>query len=212
MCGLTRPEDVSAVVAAGADAIGFVFYPPSPRHVDAGQAAALAQGLPPFVTVTGLFVNASVADVQQVVSQVPLALLQFHGDETPAQCAAIAAATGLPFIRAARVGPATTSADLVEYDLEYRRASPLFAGLLLDTLVAQYGGSGKVFDWSVIPKELAPRVVLSGGLSVHNVTDAIVRVRPFAVDISSGIEQGRGIKDIDKIRAFTRAVALADTQ
>jgi len=211
ICGLTRAEDVAAVAAAGADAIGFVFYPASPRYVTATAAAQLVRAVPPFISTVGLFVNASAEQVAAVLAEVPLSLLQFHGDETPAQCAAIAQAVQRPFLRAARIGVATTAADLLKYESDYRSASPLFAGLLLDTLVEQYGGSGKVFDWSLIPKELAPRVVLSGGLSVHNATDAVLRVRPHAVDISSGVEAAKGIKDTAKINAFISAVRQADT-
>src|SRR5450830_61515 len=210
ICGLTRAEDVAAVVAAGADAIGFVLYPQSPRYATASQAASLVATVPPFTTTVGLFVNASVQEVAAVLDQVPLSLLQFHGDETPEQCAAIAAAVKRPFLRAARIGSATTAADLLKYESDYRSASPWFTGLLLDTLVEQYGGSGKVFDWSLIPEELAPRVVLSGGLSVHNATDAVQRVRPYAVDISSGVEAAKGIKDAAKISAFISAVRQAD--
>ncbi|MFL9925659.1 phosphoribosylanthranilate isomerase [Herbaspirillum lusitanum] len=210
ICGLTRSEDIAAVIAAGADAIGFVFYPKSPRYVTPQQAAQLTRGLPPFISTVGLFVNPSLEDIRQVLQQAPLSILQFHGDETPQSCADIAAAVNRPFLRAARIGPSTTSADLLEYELAYRTASPLFAGLLLDTLVEQYGGSGKVFDWSLIPEELAPRVVLSGGLSVQNATDAVARVRPYAVDISSGVEQAKGIKDAARISAFVAAVHAAD--
>jgi phosphoribosylanthranilate isomerase len=212
ICGLTRAEDVAEVVAGGADAIGFVFYPPSPRYVSIEQAATLVAAVPPFVSTVGLFVNATVDEVKAVAAQVPLSLLQFHGDETPALCAEISQAVGKPFIRAARVGDTTTASDLLQWDMDYRKASPLFTGLLLDTLVAQYGGSGKVFDWSLIPKELAPRVVLSGGLNVQNATDAVVRVRPYAVDISSGVEASKGIKDPQKIHAFIAAVREADRQ
>jgi len=210
ICGLTRAEDVAAAVAAGADAIGFVFYTKSPRYVTADAAAQLIFTAPPFVSTVGLFVNASVEEVAAVLQQAPLSLLQFHGDETPEQCAAIAAAVKRPFIRAARIGSSTTPADLIKYEQDYRSASPYFTGLLLDTLVEQYGGSGKVFDWSLIPEELAPRVVLSGGLSVQNATDAVQRVRPHAVDISSGVEQAKGIKDAAKIAAFIEAVRQAD--
>ncbi len=210
ICGLTRAEDVAAAVAAGADAIGFVFYDKSPRHVTADAAAQLILAGPPFVSTVGLFVNAGVEEVTAVLQQAPLSLLQFHGDETPEQCAAIAAAVKRPFIRAARIGSSTTPADLIKYEQDYRSASPYFTGLLLDTLVEQYGGSGKVFDWSLIPEELAPRVVLSGGLSVQNATDAVQRVRPHAVDISSGVEQAKGIKDAAKIAAFISAVRRAD--
>jgi phosphoribosylanthranilate isomerase len=139
-----------------------------------------------------------------------LALLQLHGDETPEHCAALAAAVNRPFMKVYRVRPDTSGADLLEYEQRYRAASPLFSGLLLDTYVDAYGGAGKVFEWSIIPKELAPRVVLSGGLSVQNATDAVVRTRPYAVDISSGVEQAKGIKDARKIAQFVSAVRAAD--
>ncbi|MDB5960640.1 MAG: trpF [Massilia sp.] len=210
ICGLTRLDDVEAAVAAGADALGLVFYAPSPRAVAAAQAAALIAAMPPFVTPVGLFVNATPAEVRAVTGTAPIALLQLHGDETPQQCADIAAAVRLPFIRVFRVKPATTGAELLEYEARYRSASTWYAGLLLDTFVDAYGGAGKVFDWSLIPKELAPRVVLSGGLSVQNATDAVVGVRPFAVDISSGVEQAKGIKDARKIADFVQAVRTAD--
>jgi phosphoribosylanthranilate isomerase len=210
ICGITRMEDLRAVVAAGADALGFVFYPPSPRYVTVAQAAALASSTPPFVSNVALFVNPTVDEVRAVVAAMPIALLQFHGDETAEQCAAIAAAVQRPFMRAYRVRPDTTAVDLLEYEERYRAASVWFSSLLLDTYVDAYGGAGKVFDWSLIPKELAPRVVLSGGLSVQNATDAVVRVRPFAVDISSGVEAAKGIKDASKIAAFIAAVRSAD--
>ncbi|MFJ7565910.1 phosphoribosylanthranilate isomerase [Herminiimonas sp. NPDC097707] len=210
ICGLTRIEDVQGAIAAGADAIGFVFYSRSPRYIAPDAAAQLIAQIPPFVSAVGLFVNASVEEVQTVVAQTSIALLQFHGDETVAECAAIAAAVNRPFIRAIRVKPDTSAADLLEYESDYRAASRLFAGLLLDTYVDSYGGSGKVFDWSLIPANIAPRVVLSGGLSAQNATDAVQRVRPYAVDVSSGVERDKGIKDIAKIRAFIDAVHSAD--
>jgi len=210
ICGLTRADDVRAAVAAGADAIGLVFYPQSPRYVTPRQAAELIRVVPPFVTCTGLFVNASPDEVAAVTSIAPLGLVQLHGDETVADSAAIAAACGRQFLRVFRVKPDTTPADLLEYEQQCRVASPLFSSLLLDTYVDAYGGAGKVFDWSLIPKELAPRVVLSGGLSVHNATDAVVRVRPYAVDISSGVEAAKGIKDARKIADFIAAVRAAD--
>lgn len=212
LCGLTRRDDVVAAVAAGADAIGLVFYPPSPRNVSAQQAAALLAALPPFVVSVGLFVNASADQVAQVLAIAPIAMLQFHGDESPAQCCAIAQSVNRPFVRALRVKPDMTAADLLEYDLAYRAASPLFAGLLFDTWVDGYGGSGKGFDWSLIPAELAHRAVLSGGLNVKNVTDAVVRVRPFAVDVSSGIEAAKGTKDAALMQAFVSAVRAGDSQ
>lgn len=210
ICGLTRHEDVQAAVAAGADALGFVFYSKSPRYIQPEAAARLMAKIPPFVSTVGLFVNAGVAEVQEVVAQTSISLLQFHGDETPALCAAIASAVNRPYIRAIRVKPDTDPADLLEYESDYRAASTLFTGLLLDTYVDSYGGSGKVFDWSLIPENIAPRVVLSGGLSAQNATDAVQRVRPYAVDVSSGVEHDKGIKDAAKIRALIAAVRVAD--
>lgn len=210
ICGLTRPEDVAAVAAAGADAIGFVFYPKSPRYVTPGRAAELIEGMPPFITATGLFVNAAPEEVAETVRVSRVTLLQFHGDETVEQCAAAAHAANTRYVRAFRVKPDTTPDELLEYDRICRASSPLYSGLLFDTWVDAYGGAGKVFDWSLIPKDLAPRAVLSGGLSVHNATGAVVQVRPYAVDISSGVEASKGIKDPDRIAAFVRAVREAD--
>ncbi len=212
LCGLTRPEDIRAAVAAGADAIGFVFYPPSPRHVSAEQAARLLKELPAFISSVGLFVNADLDQVRQVLATAPISMLQFHGDETPEQCAGIAEAVGRPFLRALRIRPETKSADLLESALHYRGASPLFAGLLLDTWSDAYGGTGKVFDWSLIPAEIAHQAVLSGGLNVQNVTDAVRRIRPHAVDVSSGIEASKGVKDTALMQAFANAVRAGDSQ
>lgn len=212
ICGLTRAQDVQAAVDAGADAIGFVFYPKSPRYVTPEQAAALIALVPPFITCTGLFVNATPEEVAAVVKVAPVALIQLHGDETIDQSAAIAAACGRQFLRVFRVKPDTAPDDLLEYEEQCRAASPLFTSLLLDTYVDAYGGAGKGFDWSLVPKELAPRVVLSGGLSVHNATDAVVAVRPYAVDISSGVEASKGIKDARKIADFIAAVWAGDDQ
>src|SRR4051812_43002546 len=155
ICGLTRPEDVRAAVAEGADALGFVFYPKSPRYTTAEQAGALMAAVPPFVSTVALFVNATPDEVLGVAALAPFAQLQFHGDESAQDCAAIAGAVNKPFMRVFRVKPDTSGADLLEYEREYRSASPLFSGLLLDTYVDAYGGAGKVFDWSLIPKELA---------------------------------------------------------
>ncbi|HEV7813818.1 MAG TPA: phosphoribosylanthranilate isomerase [Janthinobacterium sp.] len=210
ICGLTRPGDVAAAVDCGADALGFVFYPSSPRYVTPRKAAELMSALPPFVSTVGLFVNASVDEVATAGRIAPLSTLQFHGDETPEHSARLAEAAKRPFMQVFRVKPDTTAADLLEYERLYRAASTLFSGLLLDTFVDAYGGAGKVFDWSLIPKELAPRVVLSGGLSVHNATDAVLRVRPYAVDTSSGVEASKGIKDARKIGAFIGAIRAAD--
>ena len=212
LCGLTRIEDVTQAVAVGADAIGLVFYPPSPRCVAPETAARLVEALPPMVSTVGLFVNADLGEVAEVLRRVPLSLLQFHGDETPAQCREIAEAVRRPFMRALRIRPDTTAADLLESQAAYRTASPLFSGLLLDTWSDAYGGTGKVFDWSLIPAEIAHQAVLSGGLNVQNVTDAVRQVRPYAVDVSSGIESAKGIKDTALMRAFVSAVRVADEQ
>lgn len=210
ICGLTRAEDAQAAVNAGADALGFVFYDKSPRHVSAAQAQALIAHLPPFVTPVGLFVNAGAAEVAAVLATAPISLLQFHGDETLEQCCEIASRVRRPFLRAIRVRADMHAADLVEYDRQYRSSSEWFAGLLLDAFAEGYGGSGKVFDWSLIPKEIAPRLVLSGGLSAQNATEAVSRVRPWAVDVSSGVESAKGIKDAARIKDFIGAVRAAD--
>jgi len=210
ICGLTRPEDLQAAVAAGADAVGFVFYAPSPRYISPGAAAALLAALPPFVSSVGLFVNASAEDIAATLAIAPVSLLQFHGDETVEQCAQIATAVNRPYLRAIRVKPGMPVQDLLEYELAYRASGKLFAGLLLDAFVDGYGGGGKVFDWSLIPEELAPRVVLSGGLSEQNVTEAVVGLRPYAVDVSSGVEAAKGIKDAARIAAFIAGVRTAD--
>jgi phosphoribosylanthranilate isomerase len=210
LCGLSRPQDVQAAATAGADAIGLVFYPPSPRHVSAQQAASLLAELPPFISSVGLFVNASLDEIKQTLRIAPLSMLQFHGDETPAQCAQAAETVARPFLRAIRIRPDTTTQDLLESAQLYRASSPLFAGLLLDTWSDAYGGTGKVFDWSLIPEEIAHQAVLSGGLNVQNVTDAVRSLRPLAVDVSSGIESSKGIKDAALMHAFVNAVRAGD--
>lgn len=199
ICGLTREADVDAAVAAGADAIGFVFYPPSPRHVTPERAAELARRIPPFVDVVGLFVNADPAAVLATCASVPLNLLQFHGDEDAAYCRQFSR----PYLRAARVRPGL---DLVEFAGSFPEAR----GLLLDAFVEGYGGGGHVFDWTLIPPALPGYLLLSGGLNADNVAAAIERVRPDAVDVSSGVESGKGIKDHAKIAAFVAAVRKAD--
>ncbi len=211
LCGLSRPEDVAVAVEAGADAIGLVFYPPSPRYVAPSQAGKLLAQLPAYVTAVGLFVNPDEALVRQVVEAAPITTLQFHGDETPELCAQLAQAVRRPFMRALRVRPETTAQDLLEFERQYRASGPLFSGLLLDTWSDAYGGTGKVFDWSLIPADIARQAVLSGGLSVQNVTDAVRRVRPHAVDVSSGIESAKGVKDAALMRAFIAAVRAADS-
>lgn len=195
ICGLTRTEDVKVAVDAGADAIGLVFYPPSPRYVDLKTAAELVRAIPPFVSVVGLFVNADPATVNETLAAVPLHLLQFHGEEDENYCRQF----NRPYLKAARVKPGM---DLVQYAARY----PSAQAILLDAFVDGYGGGGKVFDWSQIPPDLAKSIVLSGGLDVGNVGKAVVRVRPAAVDVSSGVESAKGIKDAEKIRAFIAAV------
>ena len=198
ICGLTRLEDVHAAVQSGADAIGLVFYPPSPRYVDLQTAAMLARAIPPFVSIVGLFVNADAATVNKTLAAVPLHLLQFHGDEDEGYCRQF----NRPYLKAARVKPGM---DL----LQYAAGFPSAQAILLDAFVDGYGGGGKVFDWSLIPPALAKQIVLSGGLDADNVGDAITRVRPAAVDVSSGVEAAKGIKDAEKIRAFVAAVRAA---
>ena len=199
MCGLTREADIDAAIASGADAIGFVFYPPSPRYVTPERAAELARRIPPFVDVVGLFVNAAPETVLATCAAVPINLLQFHGDEDATYCRQFAR----PYLRAARVRPGL---DLVEF----AGAFPDARGLLLDAFVEGYGGGGHVFDWTLIPPDLPGFLVLSGGLTAENVGEAVQRVRPVAVDVSSGVEMSKGIKDHSKIAAFVAAVRKAD--
>ncbi|WP_230968991.1 phosphoribosylanthranilate isomerase [Nitrogeniibacter aestuarii] len=200
ICGLTRVEDVQAAVAAGADAIGFVFYSKSPRFVSIEQASALMAHVPPFVTTVGLFVNAEPDDVNATLDALPLQLLQFHGDETEAECVRY----NRPYIRAVRM---RAGVDLVEYAACF----PSARAFLLDAFVEGYGGGGKVFDWSLIPDGFAPPLILSGGLDADNVAEAIERVHPWAVDVSSGVEtEVKGIKDAVAIDRFISGVRNAD--
>ena len=199
ICGLTREADVDAAVEAGADAIGFVLYAKSPRAVSAQRAGELAGRLPPFVTPVLLFVNASAQEIQAAVQAVPQALLQFHGDETPMQCRAPAR----PYLRAVRMGPGV---DLLDCAASFSDAQ----ALLLDAHVEGYGGGGKVFDWSLVLPGVACRLVLSGGLNPANVTDGIHRVRPWAVDVSSGVEAAKGVKDAALMQQFCAEVQRAD--
>jgi phosphoribosylanthranilate isomerase len=207
VCGLTREQDVDAAVQAGVQAIGFVLYPPSPRHVSAARAAELAQRLPAFVTPVLLFVNETPEAIAQACAQVPGAWLQFHGDETPAQCQAIAQGLGRRWLRAARIPLDTqTPFDLVKYAQDYKDAQ----ALLLDAHIEGYGGGGKAFNWSQLPPNVNAHLVLSGGLTPANVADGIRslrgRGRTLAVDVSSGVESAKGIKDAALIRDFVRAV------
>ncbi|ACT47888.1 phosphoribosylanthranilate isomerase [Methylotenera mobilis] len=198
ICGITRVEDALSAVEQGADAIGLVFYAPSPRAVSIEQAAAIAQQIPAFVSVVGLFVNAEESFVKEVTSRVALDLLQFHGDETPEQCARY----GLPFIKAVRVKSDT---NLVQCAKDYAASR----ALLLDTYTEGVaGGTGHVFDWGLIPPGLDKPVILAGGLTADNVAAAIRQVMPYAVDVSGGVEASKGIKDAAKIAAFMQQVYL----
>ncbi|TWO81210.1 phosphoribosylanthranilate isomerase [Denitratisoma oestradiolicum] len=199
ICGLTRAEDMDAALAAGADAVGLVFYSPSPRAVTSDLARSLVQRIPPFVTRVGLFVNETPLRINAILDEVELDLLQFHGDETDAYCRQF----GRPFIKAARVRP---ELDLVEF----ARSFPAARALLLDAYVEGYGGGGKTFDWTLIPPGLPLPLILSGGLQPENVADAVRGLRPWAVDVSSGVESAKGIKDAARIAAFVAAVKDAD--
>lgn len=199
ICGLTREADVDAAVEAGADAIGLVLYDKSPRYVDAARAGVLASRLPPFVTPVVLLVNASPSQVRAALDAVPHALLQFHGDETPAQCEAV----GRPYVRAARMAPGF---DLLDFTLSFASAQ----AMLVDAHVEGYGGGGQVFDWSLLPRQLSRPMILSGGLHPGNVAQGVRAVRPWAVDVSSGVEVGKGLKDAGLMRQFCQAVREAD--
>jgi phosphoribosylanthranilate isomerase len=188
-------------VMAGADAVGLVLYPKSPRHVSLARASELARALPAFVTPVALFVNPTAAEVAAVSAAIPQVLLQFHGDETPAFCASF----GRPYMPAIRVSP---GADLVDSARQHSHAQ----AILFDAEVEGFGGGGKVFDWSLIPSDAPRPVVLSGGLHAGNVIQGIQAVRPWAVDVSSGVESSRGIKDAEKIRQFCEAVREADAR
>ena len=200
ICGVTRVEDALAACAAGADALGFVFHAPSPRNVDPQSARAIIARLPPFVSAVGLFVDRSRAEVESTLARVPLDLLQFHGEETPEFCEGFAR----PYLKAVRMRPGV---DLLEYARRFAAAR----GLLLDAYVSgAHGGSGTRFDWSLVPAELPLPIVLSGGLDAENVGEAVRRLRPWAVDVSSGVEAARGIKDPQRIRDFIAGVRRAD--
>lgn len=201
ICGLTRASDVDAAVGLGVDAIGLVFYQPSLRYLAPTDAKRLIELLPPFVNAVGLFVNAASQTIDEVLKSAPLSMLQFHGEEKAAECTR----WSLPWIKAARITP---TFNLVQYAENYAAAGA--RALLLDAHVEGYGGKGRSFDWSQVPERLPLPVVLAGGLDAENVGEAIGRVRPAAVDVSSGVETSAGIKDADKMRAFVDAVKSAD--
>jgi phosphoribosylanthranilate isomerase len=199
ICGITRVDDALEAINQGADAIGLVFYAKSPRNVSATQAAEIVSSIPAFVTVVGLFVDAEPAFIQEVLSVVNLDLLQFHGDETPSACRQYSR----PYMKAIRVKSGT---NLVQYAADYADAK----ALLLDAFAEGVpGGTGLVFDWSLIPQNLPLPIVLAGGLNAENVGLAIEQVRPYAVDVSGGVEASKGIKDVAKIAAFMRGVSNA---
>ncbi len=199
ICGITRLEDAQAVAYSGADALGLVFYANSPRAVSAAQAAHILQSLPPFISSVGLFVNAEVDYVKHVIATTKLDLLQFHGEEAPDYCAQFSR----PYIKALRMLPNLEVAQTM-------RAYAGAQGVLLDAyLPGVPGGTGEVFDWQRIPAHLAGSIILAGGLSPQNVAQAVQQVRPYAVDVSGGVEARKGIKDAQKIQAFVQAVRNA---
>lgn len=204
ICGLTRVEDALAAAHSGADAIGLVFHPPSPRAISRERAREISVALPPFVSTVALFVNGTAQTVSAMIEAVRPSLLQFHGDEDEAFCAQF----GLPYLKAIRIGGGMESGDLLECERTFRSAK----ALLLDTLSATvYGGSGAVFNWDLIPPAMRHRIVLSGGLNADNVASAVGRIRPWAVDVSSGVETAeKGVKDHRKIAQFIEAVKNAN--
>jgi phosphoribosylanthranilate isomerase len=199
ICGITRPGDAVAAARAGADAIGLVFYPPSPRFLSLERAREIRDALPPFVQSVALFVNADAAQVSQVIGRVHPALLQFHGEETPEFCAQF----GLPYVKACRVKQGVSA-------LEYLRPFSDAAAWLFDSHVPEYGGVGEGFDLSLMPAVKEKPVILSGGLSQANVAAAVRRVKPWGVDVSSGVESAKGIKDAARIAGFIAEVRNAD--
>lgn len=196
ICGITRPEDALAAVRHGADAIGLVFYAASPRNVSIACAAEIVASLPPYVSAVGLFVNAQPIEIEAVLRRVNLNCIQFHGDETPTECAQI----NMPYYKAIRVKSDT---NLLQYEADFEQAK----ALLLDAYTEKaYGGTGQSFDWQLIPSNLTKPVILAGGLTVENVANAILQVKPYAVDVSGGVEVNKGIKDEMKIASFMREV------
>lgn len=207
ICGITRLEDVQAVVQAGADAIGFVFFPPSPRHVDVEQAALLVQAIPAYVQSVGLFVNSSAEEIQNILKKVPLDILQFHGDESPEQCKQIAQAVGRRWYKAIQVKP---ELDIVEEINKYQKFGA--SAVLLDAWHPDLkGGTGHSFDWTTFPKLNIP-LILAGGLNPDNIEQAILTTQAYAVDVSGGVESAKGIKDQQLIQQFMQGVQRGSAQ
>jgi phosphoribosylanthranilate isomerase len=200
ICGITRAEDARSAVEHGADAIGLVFFEGSPRHVTLEQAERITAAVAPFVTVVGLFVDASPSEIRHVLENVPLGLLQFHGHEANGLCNQY----GLPFIKSVAMRPGTDLREQVQ-------AYPDAGGILLDAWQPHsHGGGGQAFDWAQVPHDLAVPLILAGGLTAANIETAIRQVRPYAVDVSSGVESGKGIKSAEKISAFMKGVRSSD--
>jgi phosphoribosylanthranilate isomerase len=196
ICGLTRNEDAHVAALLGVDAIGLVFYPPSPRNVEMEQAIGIIKALPPFVSVVGLFVDEDPERVREILGRVPIDLLQFHGEESSDYCEAF----GRCYIKAIRMKPGT---DLLQTASDYRAAS----GLLLDADDPRHkGGTGKSFDWSIIPPDCPLPLILAGGLNSENARLALWQVKPYGLDVSSGVEAAKGLKDADKMAAFIKEV------
>ena len=194
ICGITRLEDAKASVRAGCDALGFVFYKESPRYIALDAFKVIVKELPPFVTKTGLFVNADPAEIEEAIQSGLVNVLQFHGDETPDFCRQF----NFPYIKAVAV---SSSVDLIQYAKDFHDAE----ALLLDTYHEHLkGGTGQTFDWNLIPQTLSKPIVLAGGLTVDNVKEAIKKVKPYAVDVSGGVEESKGIKNSLKIQAFIK--------
>ncbi len=202
ICGITKAEDAAQAARLGADAIGMVFYDASPRHVSIEQSRKIVAALPPFLTTVGLFVNAAQSQIQRLLEQVPIDLLQFHGDETPDECEVY----GKPYIKVIHM---KEGVDLLNAEKQYCNAN----GLLLDTFIpGEPGGTGERFDWKMVPDEMEKPIILAGGLTPTNVATAVQKIRPYGVDVSSGVESSKGIKDIVKIANFINAVQRAANQ
>ena len=200
ICGITRPEHARAAARVGADAIGLMFYEPSPRFVTRAQARAVCEALPPLVSIVGVFVNPAPREIEAVVDELPVDLLQFHGEEPPELCSG----AGKPYVKAVRV---RTRSDIMEAAARYIDARALLLDAHHDAL---WGGTGEPFDWSVVPDDVARPIVLAGGLTPENVAGAIRRVRPFAVDVSGGVESAAGEKDPESMERFMKEVAGAE--